>query len=263
MNANGAFSVRAITSQLSAKPLQPIKPSRCPWTACSSSPPLETMDETKAHFEEHWKDFSIQWSGASKCSWPKCPSKATFKSPNAWRTHLSNIHVDPLVCTIPQCSYTKPFGKRSDLYRHISTAHEEVSNHMCPVESCEASTTGFARKDKLLKHIREQHEILRCPYNHCAATVLKTQEESHLQQFHGSWECAIGACERGIKSCFLEGSLKRHIRKHHGLTHDPMYTMLGRMDEAKDETARSAYLTSQETLRDCMICSTQQHDGRP
>src|SRR5258708_721133 len=101
-------------------------------TACGGSNSNDTQhqhhfdDESQAHFEEHWKDLSKQWSGASKCGWPKCPSKATFKSRNAWKTHVYNIHVDPLVCTLPQCSYTKPFGKRNDLYRHISTAHEEV-----------------------------------------------------------------------------------------------------------------------------------------
>src|SRR6266536_2620052 len=262
MNANGASSVAGGCSATPASShIGTSAEARCPWTACSASPALRTEEETKAHLEEHWTDMFRQWSGASKCSWPKCSSKATFKFPKLLKTHISNIHINPLVCTVPQCSYTKPFGKQYELDRHISTVHGEARNHRCPIESCEAGITGFARKDKLLNHMREQHDNLRCPYNHCSATVLKTQEESHLQQFHGSFECALGICEQGLASRFREVDLQRHIRKHHGLTYDPAQKLMKRVNNAEDKTARGSLLTSWR-WQDCPICSKQQYDAR-
>lgn len=156
-----------------------------------------------------------QWAGASQCPWPKCISKATFKSPSALKTHLTNIHVTPLVCTYPQCSHSRPFGKQYELDRHVATAHGNTRNHKCPVGTCDANVTGFSRKDKLLKHMREAHENVRCPYNHCFAKVIATQKQEHLRACHGDYECRIGGCEASSASRFSSKRLEWHLISAH------------------------------------------------
>lgn len=232
-------------------------PSSCPWTSCSTSLAAATEAQSNTHLQWHWAETLRQWSGPRKCDWPNCRSKATFKSPGSLKSHIFNIHVNPLVCTEPQCVYTKPFSSNYDLKRHNSTIHGTALNHTCPVESCDAHTTGFSRKDKLLNHMREQHDNLKCPYNHCFATVLDTQQEQHLQQFHGSFECALGACATGPASGFLKIDFQRHLRKHHNLTYDPAENLARRVDEIEDHTARPCHIVRLRAWQDCPMCSTR------
>jgi len=233
-------------------------PSPCSWIACPTRSAERNEAETTAHLEAHWKETRRQWLGPRGCNWPDCPSRATFKSPSSLKSHIFNIHISPLVCTYPQCTYPNPFGKECDLRRHIETVHEASCSHMCPVESCEANVKGFARKDKLLNHVREQHDNLRCPYNHCYATVLEADQDAHLQQFHGSFECALGACEKEPASCFLEVGLRRHVRSHHNLTVDPAGRLIREVREIEDKTARSIHIVRLRKWKDCPACSEAQ-----
>lgn len=166
--------------------------------------------------------------------------------------------MNPLVCTYPQCTRTDPFGKQCDLRRHIETVHETSSNHICPVESCEANIKGFARKDKLLNHIREVHDNFRCPYNHCYATVLEMEQEAHLLQSHGLYECALGACENGVASRFAKNGLQRHVRRQHNMTFDPAKSLMSRVEKTKDKTARSSQIRRIRKFHDCSSCSEAQ-----
>jgi hypothetical protein len=198
-----------------------------------------------------------QWSGATKCPWLKCSSRATFKTPSSLRTHICNIHVNPLTCTEPQCSYKRPFGKQHELRRHISTAHETIRNHKCPIATCEASITGFARKDKLMKHLREEHENLKCLYNHCSAVVPDTQQELHISESHGDYECAVGGCEKGDASCFSLENLGRHLRSAHCMTYDPA-GRLSRIAKGHDRTVKIGHLRNLKELPNCATCSLSQ-----
>ncbi|CZR66415.1 uncharacterized protein PAC_16316 [Phialocephala subalpina] len=235
-------------------------PSLCSWIFCSTRSAIRTEAETTTHLEAHWEETLQQWLGPRGCIWPDCSSRATFKSPGSLKSHILNIHISPLVCTYPQCTYSKPFGKQWDLRRHIETVHAASCDHMCPVKSCEAHTKGFARKDKLLNHIREQHDNLRCPYNHCSATVLETEQDAHLQQFHGSFECALGACEKGLASCFLAIGLRRHLRSHHNMNADPVDTLMSRLRQTGDNTARSSHIVGLRKWKDCPACSEAQNN---
>jgi hypothetical protein len=165
---------------------------------------------------QHLTEKIGQLSGANICIWPNCFSKVLFKSPSSLRTHINNIHLYPLVCTVPQCSHTSPFGKQHDLNRHISTIHNPTGAHTCPVETCDRNIDGFSRKDKLIKHMREAHVNFRCLLNHCSVTVVENQMESHIQEAHGDYECDFGACGNAAASRFLWTSLQRHLRKVHG-----------------------------------------------
>ena len=174
-------------------------------------------------------DILSQWAGASQCPWPKCISKATFKSRSALKTHLTNIHVTPLVCTYPQCSHNRPFGKQYELDRHVATAHGNTRNHKCPIGTCDANVTGFSRKDKLLKHMREAHESVQCLYNHCFGKVTATQEQEHLRACHGDYECGIGGCEASSTSRFSSKRLVRHLISAHKIDYNLAHYLLSVM----------------------------------
>lgn len=253
MNANGAISLRHIGGQGLGVGIR-----RCPWVTCTASPTFIGAENHEAHRRQHMDEMLSGWSGASKCLWPKCSSNATFKTRSSLRTHLSNIHVTPLVCTHPQCSYKKPFGKQYELDRHISTAHGKTHSHKCPIDTCEASVTGFPRKDKLVKHLREQHEKVRCPYNHCSAVVVATQEEEHIRTFHGDFECAIGGCDCGIASRFSHRSLKQHFKVAHGMDHYTARELVTKVLRSTDRVARQYPTQWWKSPRDCESCSSLQ-----
>ena len=240
----------------------PISPTHllvCPWGACPAGARFNTEKEVKAHVEGHLADLTNPWSGPSKCNWPNCPSKGTFRSRNDLKTHLRNKHLDPLVCTVPQCNYKKPFSKQHELNRHIETCHGSSHTHCCPIEFCGAK---FPRNDKLLKHMRETHDRLRCLHSHCSiATFFKTQEETR-QQLHGEFECALASCQRAPRSYFQRADLGRHLQKHHKVFLRHANYILLRMGAAGDTTVRERYLATQTriSLRDCSVCSKQQED---
>jgi hypothetical protein len=211
-------------------------------------------DETHRH--KHMDEILKKWSGATMCPWPNCSSKATFKFPTSLKTHLSNIHVTPLICKQPGCSYSRPFSKQYELNRHISTAHREEHHHKCPIDTCEASITGFARKDKLIKHLREEHENLRCPYNHCFAMVLAGETQQHLTQSHGNYECALQECKYGGASRFSRQNLKRHLRRDHQVTSDPAFALMLSLDNQK-LTAEETLTRRWKQLRDCATCASR------
>lgn len=256
MDAKWARSV--LHSSLNDKSPVVASATPCAWMSCSTRFLPRSDAELTAHHEDRLKEIHQEWSGPRGCDWANCASKATFKAPGSLKEHLFNIHINPLICTYSQCNNTKPFGKQYDLRRHLATAHTVSSMHMCPVQSCDAKITGFARKDKLLKHMREQHDHLRCPYNHCYATVLATEQGAHLQQVHGTFECALGVCEKGPTSCFSEIGLKRHLRQHHNMTFDPIRNLVREVRTTADKTARSPHIARLRKWKDCPSCSEAQ-----
>jgi hypothetical protein len=53
----------------------------------------------------------------------------------------------------PQCN--KPYRRRGDLTRHMTTTHERPASFHCHFDRCPRSILGkgFARKDKLVDHL--------------------------------------------------------------------------------------------------------------
>jgi hypothetical protein len=150
------------------------------------------------------------WNGPTKCSWPNC-SSTLFKEKYLLKRHLRNIHVTPLRCSVVGCSRIQPFGKESDLTRHVKEIHETL-RLFCPVESCKSS---FARKYVLDNHIREEHENVRCTLNHCGASILDGEQESHIKDAHDDYECALGACVGGSRSRFTRKAARLHLANMH------------------------------------------------
>lgn len=198
-----------------------------------------------------WKELS----GPANCKWPKCTSKATFNYPRLLVEHTLNLHDKPLVCPTLGCSHRKPFGKRSDLKRHIRTKHENAQAHKCPVQGCDSNVTGFSRKDKMLKHMREKHTLLKCGLNHCFDEVPEAETETHLQLCHGSLECAIGACKNADKSYFSGDNLIRHLRTSHSVQWSPARSLFWTAEDSEDKTVRSEL---PESWKYCKSCSSRQ-----
>jgi hypothetical protein len=214
------------------------------------------FEDSDGNFVQDLIEKISQLSGANTCIWPKCRSKVLFKSPSPLRTHINNIHLYPLVCTVPQCSHTSPFGKQHDLDRHVSTIHNPTGAHTCPVETCDRNINGFSRKDKLMKHMREAHVNYKCPLNHCVVPVVENQTESHIQEAHGDYECGFGACAIALPSRFTMSSLNKHLSRVHGLYYGNIVRMFwGR--QSTDRTARPTDRTGQK-VPECPTCLHQQ-----
>jgi hypothetical protein len=165
---------------------------------------------------------------------------------------MYNIHAAPILCTIPGCTYKRPFGRKTELERHKQTKHaSSEKRHFCPVEDCDAHVHGFLRRDKLLKHASEKHALLKCPYNHCSAAVRVGEEEHYLEIAHDKWECAIGSCGDSRKSCFQRWDLLGHLEKCHSFTFTEAYEKRDLAWESADKTARSL---PGEVWTDCPTC---------
>ena len=225
--------------------------------------------------EDRERQILEAWSGRSKCTWPGCTSRATFKTKPSLTVHLYNVHVYPLVCMEPHCKWKKPFGKRCDLTRHRSTAHAKERAYVCKAASRDAPIKEFARKDHLIIHMRERHDNYYCPMNHCSrrkGASFATQEElaEHIQDSHGepTYECAIGACAQGSLSKFplwssASKSLVGHLRNHHGFSHGASNWIYWKSDRRNDRTLRHCDLPPRVPLRDCKICGTQDGMAEP
>jgi hypothetical protein len=85
--------------------------------------------------------------------------------------------------------------------------------------------------------LRDEHENLKCPFSHCFAAVLATEHSEHVQQSHGAYECALGGCENGGSSHFLEVNLIRHLWRDHHLAYDAAHTIVWRTARTLDKTA--------------------------
>jgi hypothetical protein len=78
--------------------------------------------------------------------------------------------------------------------------------------------------------------------------VLATEEEEHVQKSHGSYECALGGCQNGGSSRFLEANLRRHLRRDHRLSFYPVEDLLINLSKREEKTAY-LYLFPPRNLR--------------
>lgn len=195
---------------------------RCPWPSCVINSSFQTEAEASGHLDTHQNAMLESWNGPTKCSWPNC-SSTLFKEKHLLNRHLRNIHITPLRCSVVGCSRLQPFGKESDLKRHVKEIHENL-RILCPVESCESNSIGFARKYNLDKHMREEHVNVRCTLNHCGASILDGEQESHIKDAHGDYECALSACGDGLPSRFTMEAARLHLISVHKMDKNTAYS---------------------------------------
>lgn len=195
-----------------------------------------------------------------KCTEANCRSKALYKTLSQFRQHVRNIHQEPLLCTVLGCTHKRPFGKQADLNRHVTSKHETTISFFCDDESCPAHIDGFKRKDKLLKHLREDHPQVQCTQTHCSATVADFQQQSHMEEAHGPFECALGRCRSSPPSNFTRAQLERHLKDHHKMSYDCIVGIKLRM-QSSDLDVRSDHLLISPGKADRMKCSVCEISG--
>ena len=247
----------------------------CTWTTCDH--PI-CGEEMTLHLTGHGKDAIERFTVPSRCIWPDCSSKATFKTLDTYKRHLNNIHVKPLLCAVPRCSYKKPFRNQNDLDRHSATIHSDVKKYECPYESCESETKSFARKDKWLKHIQETiHENdAFCPYYHCVlleASVItsrgftdRKQISEHFSNEHArngneSYECTLDLCANAVNpSHWSKYSLRSHLEQDHGLWNSSYVAIANLSDEGRKLSAKHLPDPIPEEYHDCKVCATSDQE---
>ena len=145
----------------------------------------------------------------------------------SFNMHVTNVHTNPLLCLVVNCSHKTPFGRLSDLRRHEQSAHSLERRFVCSVNSCEARIKEFARKDHLLKHMRERHDNYFCPMNHCfrstKCSFVKPEDlAEHIDSMHGRWECALRSCAQMPLSKFSLTFLYDHLEDQHDMIYDSL-----------------------------------------
>jgi len=188
-----------------------------------------------------------------KCPMPGCHSAASFTNSDL-KWHFSHVHP---VCTIQNCSYKKPFSRRSDLNRHKRSVHSQDREYVCTSPSCGAQ---FARKDHLSKHMRDKHPTYLCPVNHCRRGTRDRFANSedlakHLDSEHGTYECAVRACAKAPLSKFTKASLRQHIRSHHGVTDGFQVHIFSSLERERRETLTEAdFRLASYKPTECKVC---------
>ena len=171
-----------------------------------------------------------------------------------------HLRLDHKLCPIRGCKYVKPFGKQSDLNRHLRTVHESYRVHLCPYEDCPAHATGYKRKDKLKKHLKDKHRLVRCQQAHCAAVIYDVEQQAHIEQKHGPLECGLGSCRSAGPSHFNEETLGLHLSADHGVFYDDYSSIVSRACRSDTKTVQLRHLTEFQELGllNCSLCQTQQ-----
>ncbi|PVH85994.1 hypothetical protein DL98DRAFT_567863 [Cadophora sp. DSE1049] len=252
------FRSRLPGSPVSFLPGQPLEQLlRCNYSGCTSAP-FRKMCDFKSHLKNHAVQVLGNWTGSQpcRCSWPKCPSKALFKSPRMLQSHLENIHVSPLLCSFPNCIHRTPFRSNFDLKRHLRTHSGEQGHFHCPYPNCEKDPKVFVRKDKWLNHLRSSHSGDTCPLNHCSAAgkgAFQSQAEivEHIKKSHGNFECGIGSCSSGSRSRFTESELLNHLEIAHEMQYNDIGSARNVAKLASDRTVRSKDV---HACQDCSCC---------
>ncbi|CZR62403.1 uncharacterized protein PAC_12300 [Phialocephala subalpina] len=258
------LETRASPTQHAVQPLD--HKLHCSYHGCTSRP-FQTLCDFKSHLRDHSIEVLRRWEETQPCRCPwsgNCKSKAVFKSRRILQTHLENVHITPLVCTVSGCSYRKPFRSNYDLKRHTLTAHAHVQSGedssqglTCPYPKCDRAPKIFVRKDKWLNHIRTCHEGADCPLNHCKAgrrDGFLTQDDvvKHIRRDHGKFECAIGSCASQSPSRFAEFELLKHLELHHGLPYGDIDSARSAAKMATGRTVTPQHISS--SWLDCKHC---------
>lgn len=225
----------------------------------SNSVALSPIQPGEPLLQSKHLDSVVQaWSAGDKCTWPGCTSRAVFKTKALLNMHVTNIHTKPLLCSVTDCLYKMPFGRLSDLGRHIQSAHSADRRFVCTVSSCDARIKEFARKDHLAKHMRERHDNYFCPNNHCPRSTKSSFAKpedvvKHINIAHGPYECALKACIQAPSSKFSESSLQNHLRNHHSMTIDAVLATGKRMRKSQSTTVSETDL-GRANWGECKIC---------
>ncbi|PTB44730.1 hypothetical protein M441DRAFT_44757 [Trichoderma asperellum CBS 433.97] len=185
----------------------------------------------------------LSGSGFDSTTLTDVPSKHALEGDQS--KGISLAEGQPATLTNP--GQSEPFGRTSDLTRHVRSVHEAACGHICPYESCPAHTDGFKRQDKLRKHLREYHPRVQCQQAHCCAIISGAEQQSHIEEAHGPYECAIDQL--------------KHLQVHHKMSWDACACVIVRLWRSGSTTVRSEHLSNSNRKAEwekCSVCVPQQ-----
>jgi len=236
----------------------------CQWRDCSSKIRFSSHEEVTLHQRMHGKEVLGNWTTNGRCTWNGCVSKAKFGTRKSLQTHLENIHINPLTCTVPACSHKRPFRNNFDLERHKKTAHTKTRNFECPFPNCDAKPKAFMRRDKWLNHFREIHGEeeagnLACPLPHCLNPVEESSNPrerfpEHIKKEHGNYECGLGSCRQKLSSYFSEQVLQEHLQRHHGMRRSAVVDVQSAVKRDRERTIRAVHVPKDVYCGKCTVC---------
>ena len=247
----------------------------CTWKDCPTTLPFADDADLERHLQSHAGDVIQRRSGDGGCTWSGCHSKAKFKL-SALKLHLQNVHVKPLVCVQPGCSFKQPFRGISDLRRHVNTKHSQTGVFRCPYKECRSSTRTFKRKDKWLEHVEDaQHQLDRiCPVQHCwqgreigfPFFYNRKVVVTHMFNKHGGttdevrdFSCAIGGCKTGDPPFLTKAQLLYHLEVHHAFVKDLAQQIVDSVGATEDHELQLAHVTdlfpNTNWIQNCSLCS--------
>ncbi|TVY45536.1 Transcription factor IIIA [Lachnellula subtilissima] len=237
-------------------------PFDCDWPGCNSKEAFTCNLSRSRHISAvHIQDVLNNTSGS--CTWPGC-TKSELDTRKKLETHVTNIHINPLRCTMTGCKRTEPFGRKGDLERHIASVHKHGRTWKCPHKTCKRHTNGFPRKDKLNEHSRTTgHGAIRCPYHHCCQRYHLTEARlsSHINDHHGTYECALGSCASTV-SAFSLYKLTSHLLANHlsfRSTIENLDAFVQQSGGDKDAfTLSESHLGDREYFEGCRDCTKRQ-----
>jgi hypothetical protein len=244
----------------------------CTWKDCPTTLPFTNNADLEHHLEGHAGEVIQRWPGDGSCTWGGCHSKAKFKL-SALKHHLQNVHVKPLICVQPGCSFKRPFRSIRDLERHVHTKHSQTGVFRCPYKECRSSTRTFKRKDKWLDHVEDaQHQLDEfCPVQDCTANLPRRKwTVTHMFDEHGGtsdevrdFSCAIGGCKTGDPPFLTKAQLLGHLKFHHGFNQGLAQQVVDSVGATEDHELQLTHLGDFDLSLhatwsiSCTICSPQ------
>lgn len=234
----------------------------CDWPQCLKLE-FTTTEEHKLHRKFHAREVRNRWQPYKPnniCTWHGCASQARLKTSKLFEDHISNIHINPLICTRDGCKHKTPFRGKADLQRHIDSIHDGAPKIKCPYPTCEIlDEKSFCRKDKLIFHLRKVHTSDPCPYDHCASCMLPqidTCEDTakHIGKTHGDYECALKSC-LGTRSQFSEEGMLEHLQLNHNILWELVLKIGDIIKKVDGRVLRDEHLTGQFEFLDCTSCT--------
>ena len=98
---------------------------------------------------------------------------------------------------------------------------------------------------------------MRCSLNHCGASILDGEQESHIKDAHGDYECALGACGNGLRSCFTVEAARLHLISVHKMdkntAYRPFATLYYQKNRLIDRKAFKSFHVIKK-FEDCQAC---------
>jgi hypothetical protein len=245
-----------------------VTPLRCVLPGCKYSKPFGKLFDLHRHVSTvHEKNQKYL------CTFESC--EESFPRKDKLVKHKRETH-DHVICSLKDCGAKLLVTEKES---HIQKAH---GPYECALDECQkAPHSSLLSRTKLQAHLRKVHKLERnefrnifsyiwesgdnwdeivfvvyCPANHC---LLKMLHNESCLDWHGPYECRIGACAQTASSRFPRVRFQMHLRNQHMLTWEQVIAI---EELLKSCTDKSVYKTTHPScdpdtnakLEDCKKC---------